>query len=383
MELLSGFGYNLVWFLVVLTVLVFVHELGHYWVARRNGIRVEVFSIGFGPEIFGFTDKADTRWKFSAIPLGGYVKMFGEASVEGHAPHVMTPEEEAVSFNHKSLGARAAVVFAGPAANFLFAIVVLAGLFMIIGKPEAPSFQEAGIGGVLEQSAAAEAGMLPGDRIRSIEGMPISSFNDLREAVANSGGRALQFEIERGGENLILTVAPRLETRTTEEGETSRYLLGVQAPGMQYERLGPISAVWTAVTETGRLTVATLSAVGEIIVGDRGTDELGGPIRIAKMSGDFAEGGTIALISFMALLSINLGLINLFPIPMLDGGHLLFYAIEAVTGKPLNERAQEYGLRIGLALILSLMVFVTVNDFIQPGTVEGRSLFEFFRDLFT
>lgn len=377
MELVTWIGHNVGWFLVVLTALVFVHELGHYLIARRNGVRVEVFSVGFGPELFGYTDRSETRWKFSAIPLGGYVKMFGEAALPPHAGGTLTPEQEAVSFSHKTLGQRAAIVFAGPAANFIFAIIVLAGLFLVVGRPVPQDFAEVGIGGVLEDSAAAEAGLQPGDRILSVDNKTIGDFLDLRTAVEGSEGRALEFEIEREGAVFMATVTPRMVTRTTEAGETSVYMLGVQAPGPEYVRQGPLSSVWRAIVETGRLTVGTLAAVGEIIVGDRGTDELGGPLRIAKLSGDFAEGGIVALFSFMALLSINLGLINLFPIPILDGGHLLFYAIEAVRGKPLGERAQEYGLRIGLALILSLMVFVTINDFVH------LSVLDFIRELLT
>ncbi len=377
MELVTWIGHNVGWFLVVLTALVFVHELGHYAIARRNGVRVEVFSIGFGPELFGLTDKAGTRWKFSAIPLGGYVKMFGEASLEPHPDVVMTDEQKSVSFSHKTLGQRAAIVFAGPAANFVFAIIILAGLFMAVGRPMPQEFVEAGIGGVVEGSAADQAGLVAGDRITAVDGKPIGDFFDLKAVVEGSGGRALAFEIDRDGTVFTATVTPRIDTTTTDTGTVQAYRLGVYAPGPEYVRLGPLSAVWEAAVETGRLTMGTLAAVGEIIVGDRGTDELGGPLRIAKLSGDFAESGVITLFSFMALLSINLGLINLFPIPILDGGHLLFYAIEAVRGKPLGERAQEYGLRIGLALILSLMVFVTINDFVH------LSVLDFIRDLLT
>ncbi len=377
MELISWIGHNVGWFLIVLTALVFVHELGHYAIARRNGVRVEVFSVGFGPELFGFTDKVGTRWKFSAIPLGGYVKMFGEASLETHQDVVMTADQKAVSFSHKTLGQRAAIVFAGPAANFIFAIVILAGLFMAVGRPMPQDFAEAGIGGVVEDSAADQAGLMAGDRILAVDGKPIGDFFDLKSAVEASDGRPLAFEIQREDAVFTATVTPRIVTSTTDAGEIKAYRLGVYAPGPNYVRLGPFSAAWQAVSETWRLTLGTLAAVGEIIAGDRGTDELGGPLRIAKLSGDFAESGVVTLFGFMALLSINLGLINLFPIPILDGGHLLFYAIEAVRGRPLGERAQEYGLRIGLALILSLMVFVTINDFVH------LSVLDFIRDLLT
>ncbi len=352
-------------FILVLCVLVFIHELGHYAVARYCGVRVEVFSIGFGREIFGWTDKSGTRWKFSLLPLGGYVKMFGEHSaptLEDGSAQTLTPEEQRVSFSHKTLGQRAAVVAAGPAANFLFAIFAMMLMFMIVGKPSPADFTETGIGGVVEGSAASEGGLQPGDKIVSVDGTPILEFGDLQEAVTNSEGKLLAFKIQRGTDSLELPIAPTIVA--TEEGEEV-YRLGVRAPGAVYTTMGPVNALLDASTETWRITVGTLDAVGEMITGDRGTDELGGPVRIVQLSNEFAQSGIVALVSFTVLLSINLGLINLFPVPMLDGGHLLFYAIEAVRGKPLGERVQEYGLRFGLAVILGLMVFVTVNDFVH------------------
>ncbi len=362
-------------FLIVLTILVFVHELGHYWVARRNNVRVEVFSIGFGPEIFGWTDRHDTRWKISAVPLGGYVKMFGEHDFEDEEEQTpMTPEETAVSFHHKRLGQRAAIVAAGPAANFLFAFVLLAGLFYAVGIPE----PLAGIGTVKEDSAAAEAGFEPGDKIVRIQGEPIESFEDLRLFVRDRAGQELEFEIRRGDDDIFLKATPKPVT-VEEDGGVERQigLLGVTPdPSLiGYEPIGPFAAMGAAVERTFGLTTQILSALGEIITGTRTAEELGGPLRIAQISGEVAQGGMVNLIFFMAALSVNLGLINLFPIPMLDGGHLAFYAAEAVRGKPLGRRFQEYGFRFGLALVLMLMVFATWNDLVSLKVVD------FFRQL--
>lgn len=377
MEFLSFLWDWVVPFLVVLTVLVFVHELGHYWIARRNKVRVEVFSIGFGPEIFGWTDRHETRWKISAVPLGGYVKMFGEHDFEEEdeaEQQPMTPAETAVSFQHKRLGQRAAIVAAGPVANFLFAILLLAGLFYVAGVP-APL---AGVGTVKADSAAAEAGFEPGDLIVRIQGEPIKWFEDLRLFVRDRAGQVLHFDVRRGDEDLLLTATPNGITVDEEGGGTRQIgLLGVTPDPSKvgYEPIGLFAAIGSAVERTFGLTTQILSALGEIITGSRATDELGGPLRIAQLSGEVAQGGLVNLIFFMAALSVNLGLINLFPIPMLDGGHLAFYAAEAIRGRPLGRRFQEYGFRLGLLLVLLLMVFATWNDLVSLKVVD------FFRQL--
>lgn len=364
MELGSGlYGFGLP-FLVILTVLVFVHEMGHYLIARRNGVRVEVFSIGFGREIFGWTDKVGTRWKFSLIPLGGYVKMFGDAnaaSMPDGSLRELSDEEREVAFHAKRLGQRAWIVAGGPLANFLFAIVLLAGLFMVVGQPFTPAV----IGGVVADSAAEEAGFQPGDRIVEINGEAIERFEQVQRLVRLAPEKDLLVKVLRDDAEVELDVRPRRFVETDNFGNRQEIgQLGVSRTGVEYARHGPFEAIWRAVDETVDLTVGTLGAVGEIIRGTRSPRELGGPIKIAEMSGQVAEIGLVSVIWFMAVLSINLGLINLFPIPMLDGGHLLFYAVEAVLGKPLGDRAQEYGFRIGLALVLSLIVFVTWNDII-------------------
>ncbi|HEY9552031.1 RIP metalloprotease RseP [Allosphingosinicella sp.] len=358
------YGYGLP-FLAVLTALVFVHELGHYLVARWNGVRVEVFSIGFGPELFGWNDKAGTRWKFSLIPLGGYVKMFGDAnaaSMPAEGSESMSEAERAVAFPHKRLGQRAAIVAAGPIANFIFAIVVLAGLFSIVGQPFTPAV----IGEVIEGSAADAAGFQPGDEVIAVDGRAVARFEELQRIVVLRPEETINFTVLRDGAEIRLQATLARVVRTNHLGEEHEVgQLGISRSGTGFIRHDPLTSVWQAARETFSIIDQTFTALGQIVRGERGTDELGGPIRIADMSGQAAEMGIATLIYFAAVLSINLGLINLFPVPMLDGGHLLFYAIEAVRGRPLGERAQEYGFRIGLALVLTLMVFVTWNDLLR------------------
>jgi regulator of sigma E protease len=367
--LTSGLGY-IVPFLVVLTVLVFVHELGHYLVARWNKVRIEVFSIGFGPEIFGWNDRTGTRWKFSIIPLGGYVKMFGDAdpaSMPSSDLPAMTAEERAVSFHHKRLPQRAAVVSAGPIANFIFAIVALAALFATAGQP----FTPAQVGAVQAGSAAEAGGVQAGDTFLAIDGERIERFEDVQRLVRLNAGKPMDLLLKRGDKELSLAVTPKVTTFTDRFGNTHQLgLLGIEHSGVEYVRRDPVTALWRAGTETLNITSGTLVAVGQMIVGARPADDIGGPLRIAQMSGEVAQGGVVALLWFMAVLSINLGLINLFPIPVLDGGHLLFYAAEAIRGKPLGHRAQEYGFRLGLALVLTLMVFATWNDLVHLRVVE-------------
>jgi regulator of sigma E protease len=358
-------------FLVILTVLVFVHEFGHYLIARWNGVRVEVFSIGFGPEMFGWWDRAGTRWKFSTIPLGGYVKMFGDSDASSGLPTPglarLAPAERDVSFHYKRLGQRAAIVAAGPAANFLFAIVVLAILFMTYGQP----FTPAEVGQVQPGSAAEQGGIQPGDVIVDIDGHTVQRFEDVQQVVRLNPGVPMTVIVRRDGQEQTLRVTPSRTELTDRFGNHYQIgLLGIARSGMEYVKRDPATAIMQAGTETWDLSVSTMKALWQIIIGTRATDELGGPLRIAQMSGEVAQGGVVAVLWFMAVLSINLGLINLFPVPVLDGGHLLFYAAEAVRGKPLGQRAQEYGFRIGLAMVLTLMVFATWNDLVHLRIVE-------------
>ncbi|MEE8506447.1 MAG: RIP metalloprotease RseP [Kiloniellales bacterium] len=376
-EFLDGLLTFAVPFLIILTVLVFVHEMGHFLIARYNGVRVEVFSIGFGPEIFGWTDKAKTRWKFSAVPLGGYVKMFGDAnaaSIPSGELADMTPEDRAVAFHTKRLSQRTWIVVGGPLANFVFALIVLFGLFSTVGQPFTPPV----VGEVMPESAAEAAGILPGDRIIRLNGTEIERFEDVQRIVRPSAGVSLEVVVLRGGEEIMMVMVPKQSELVDNFGNRHKIgLLGITRSGIEYVQHDVPTAVWRAGKETLELSVATLEAIGQIIVGARSAEELGGPLRIAQLSGQVAESGLVAVLWFMAVLSINLGLINLFPIPLLDGGHLLFYIIEFVQGRPLGERAQEFGFRIGIALVFSLMLFVTFNDLVQ------LEVFDFIKRLIT
>jgi regulator of sigma E protease len=361
-------------FLLILTVLVFVHEFGHYLIARWNRVRVEVFSIGFGPELFGRQDRAGTRWKFSAIPLGGYVKMLGDSDPASMLPAPRPSSQDGAgqdgagdregAFNCKNLGQRAAIVAAGPAANFLFAMIVLAVLFMTFGEPQTPPI----VGQVQSDSAAQQGGIRPGDVIVSIDGQRVRRFEDVQQAVRFDPGKQMTIILRRGGADVTVHVTPKRTELTDRFGNRFAVgLLGITHSGMDYVKLAPVAALTQAGSETWGLSVATLKGLWQILIGMRSTDELGGPLRIAQMSGEVAQQGPVAILWLLAVLSINLGLINLFPVPVLDGGHLLFYAAEAVRGKPLGPRAQEYGFRIGLALVLTLMVFATRNDLVHLG----------------
>jgi regulator of sigma E protease len=352
-------------FLIILTLLVFVHEFGHYLIARWNGVRVEVFSIGFGPELFGRRDRAGTHWKFSAIPLGGYVKMLGDSDAASALPDArLAQAEREVAFNYKSLGQRAAIVAAGPAANFLFAVIVLAILFMTFGRPFTPPI----VGQVQPGSAAAQGGIRPGDVIVGIDGRRILRFEDVQQAVRFDPGKPMTVVVRRGSLEVTIHLTPKRTELTDRFGNRFAVgLLGITHSGMSYLKLGPTSALVQAGAETWGLSAATLKGMWQIVIGVRSSDELGGPLRIAQMSGEVAEQGPVAILWLLSVLSINLGLINLFPVPVLDGGHLLFYAAEAVRGKPLGPRAQEYGFRIGLALVVTLMVFATRNDLVHLG----------------
>ena len=350
----------LVPFLVLLGVLVFVHEFGHYWAARRCGVRVEVFSVGFGRELWGWTDRAGTRWKIAIIPLGGYVRMFGDAG-EAVGGRVLTPDEESVAFGAKPLGQRAFIVAAGPAANFLFAILVAAAMFMTYGQRHTSPVVTA----VVEDSAAAAAGIRAGDRFVALDGETVARFEDLQRIVRLSPGRPMEAVLERDGEETALTITPRVSKQTDSLGNVHEFgLLGVRGKMTETVRYGPGEALFAAVDYTWTMTATILTFIGEMIEGRRSTDELGGVLRIGHIAGEVAKIDFSAYLHFMVLLSINLGLINLFPIPLLDGGHLVFYAIEAIRGRPLGQKAQEIGFRIGLGAVVALMLFVTWNDLV-------------------
>ena len=367
MEHFAGLIWNYgIVFVLILTVVVFVHELGHYLVARRNGVRIDVFSVGFGKELFGWTDKSGTRWRISMLPLGGYVRMFGDADEASATAddRPMTEADKAFSFRHKRVGQRAAIVVAGPAANFLFAIVGLAIMFMVLGQP----ITEPVVGEVQPGSAAEAAGLLSGDRILAIDGGAIERFQDIQRIVRLEMERALTLSVQRGERELTVVARPRVTERKGLFGDIEKVpVLGITADQARTRivRHGPGTALWESLRETEEMVTSTFVGIGQMINGTRGTDELGGPIRIAKGAGEAAQLGVPSVVFYTILLSLNLGLINLFPIPILDGGHLLFYAIEAILGRPLGARAQEYGFRIGLFLVLALMVFATRNDIVS------------------
>ncbi len=437
-------------FLLVLGILVFVHEWGHYIVARMCGVRIESFSIGFGPELFGMTDKRGTRWRFSLVPLGGYVKMFGdvdpasarhsETVQEGEQIRPLTSAEKNVAFYTQPVIRRAAIVAAGPGINYLFAVVVMAILFMAYGQPVTPPLAAAVIGG----SAAEEAGFKPHDEVLAINGKAVYRFEDIRRAIMVGLDTPLEMTIRRDGKETKIRAVPRKLDETDHFGFThSKGMLGLISPdngidirhiakidgqevadadaaraiivqkmgqtftielssgvdttnrliispppelnqglkdpkSADYGRLtliyndedfvvrhGLFSAVGAALSETWSITVSTLQALGQMFTGTRSATELGGIIRIGAIAGDMAKTGFLALVSFTALLSINLGLVNLFPIPMLDGGHLVFYSIEVIRGTPISEQIQEYAFRLGLAILVGIMLFANLNDIVQ------------------
>jgi regulator of sigma E protease len=357
-------------FLFVLTIVVFFHELGHFLVARWAGVRVLTFSLGFGPELFGFNDRQGTRWKVSAVPLGGYVKFFGD-DTEASTPSAetlatMTDEERKGSFHHKKVGPRAAIVAAGPIANFLLAIVIFTVMFTFFGKPSTT----ARVDKIEANSAAAAAGFQVGDIVTSIDGTRIESFTDMQRVVAVHAGDKLSFTVKRGDQIMQLSGTPELREVKDPFGNVHRQgVLGITrqtaAGDVLTERVDPATALWLGVKETWFVIERTLSYIGGVFTGREAADQVGGPLRIAQISGQVATIGMVALINLAAVLSISIGLLNLFPVPLLDGGHLLFYVVEAVRGRPLSERAQEMGFRIGLGLVLMLMVFATYNDILH------------------
>lgn len=440
-------------FILVLSILVFVHEWGHYIVARLCGVKVEAFSIGFGKELFGYNDRNGTRWKVALIPLGGYVKLYGDVDPasahhddtvkdsESGAVRPMSEAERSVAFFAKPVWQRALIVFAGPAINYIFAIILLSFLYSLSGKPVTPPVAA----GVIVDSAAYTAQFQPQDEVISIDGKAITSFEDIRQMMMISLDSPKLFVVKRGDETLEIQAQPKkVEDEDRFGFKHSRGLLGLISPrhavkietihsidGQSYtdteskrraiaDRMGtqftitmkdgekeeslivapqadfnplvmtpdeanpengvlflankpansfviysPIPAIGAAIQQSWVVTTGTLEALGQMITGTRSASELGGVIRIGALAGDMAQQGLVALIIFTALLSINLGLINLFPVPMLDGGHLVFYAFEAALGKPIPDQVQEYAFRFGLVFLVFIMVFANINDIVQ------------------
>lgn len=371
MELLTSaydllIGY-IVPFLFVLTIVVFFHELGHFLVARWCNVKVDAFSVGFGREIIGRYDRHGTRWKLCMIPLGGYVKFAGDenaASVpDRERIEAMSEAERRTAFVAKPVWQRAAVVAAGPIANFILAVVIFSGIFMTFGQIVTTPVVET----VRPESAAERGGLQAGDLILSVDGQKIETFTDLQRIVSVSAEIPLHLEVERGGQTVNLTVTPEFQELRDRFGNVQRIgLLGVsrspKPEDLVHVTYGPLEAVAQGARETLFVATRTVDYIWGVISGREAADQLGGPIRVAQISGQVATQGIIPLLSLAAVLSISIGLINLMPIPMLDGGHLVYYLAEAVRGRPLSEGVQDIGFRIGLGIVLLLMVFATWND---------------------
>ncbi|MDK9697701.1 MAG: RIP metalloprotease [Siculibacillus sp.] len=353
-------------FLFVLTLVVFFHELGHFLVARWCGVGVKTFSIGFGPELFGWNDRKGTRWRIALIPLGGYVKFVGDenaASVpDDEAVAAMSAEERAIAFPSQPVWARAAIVAAGPIANFILAIVIFTLVFATAGRMDILPR----VGAVSAGSAAEAAGIRQDDLILAIEGRPIESFVDIMRVVSVRADLPTTVSVDRDGKHLELVATPRSFEEKSRFGVQKRGLLGIQASRDPKDRVqrhfSPIAALGSGVSETWFIVERTGSFVAGLFSGRESASQLGGPLRVAQISGEVAGVGFLALVNLAALLSVSIGLLNLMPIPMLDGGHLVFYAAEAVRGRPLSDRAQDIGFRIGLAIVLALMIVSTWND---------------------
>jgi regulator of sigma E protease len=361
---LTTLFFNVVPFLVVLTILVYIHELGHYVVARYNGVRVEVFSIGFGPELFGWTNKNGTRWKISAIPLGGYVKMLSENEVFATAQEQAKNKDSKTDLSPDSLLAktvwqRMAISFAGPAANYLLAAVVLTGLYVIVGQ-KIPT-GAVSVGKVVPGSAAEKFGVTSQDTIVAFNGEPLKSVEDLQEKITQNPKVTVQLTIMNQGSTQPKTLSVTLDETTVRGKALGR--LGVELSAVtRVENVGPLQAVKASLSDIWRITSSTIKALGQMIMGQRSADGLTGPIGIANLAGKIAQQGFSELILLAAFLSINLGLINLFPIPVLDGGHILLYLIEAIRGKPVTEKIQEIAFRIGFAVVMGLILISFWND---------------------
>lgn len=355
--------HNFLSFIAIISLIVFIHEFGHFWVARLCGVQIEAFSIGFGKEIFGFNDKKGTRWKLCVLPLGGYVKMYGDkngASVPDLAElEKMSAAEKEKSFIFKNVYQRFAIVIAGPIANFLLAIVIFTFLFKINGLNRVlPIVDE-----ILPQSAASESDLKKGDKIITINGQEITDFNDVRKIVTISTDKELQLEIEREKQILQISITPKYQISKDFFGdEIKTGMLGITASQTTHEDLNIAQSFAQANVETYKTSLLIFEALYELITGKRSVKELGGPIKIAKYSGQTVTMGITVVAWFMAMISINLGVMNLLPVPVLDGGHLFFYLIEMIKRKPLSQKTQMIGFQIGMALVLSLMIFTTFND---------------------
>jgi regulator of sigma E protease len=368
--LISWIPLGLPAFLFVITLVVFFHELGHFLVARACGVKVDIFSIGFGPEIVGFNDHTGTRWRLSWVPVGGYVKFAGDANAasmpDAQAASTMSPAERQHVLFFKPLWQRAAVAAAGPFANMILAIVLFTGLNLHSGHNVLAPV----VGGVVKGSPAATAGIQPGDRITAVDGAAINDFEQLPEIVSVSGGRNLAVMLDRAGKSLTVHVTPQMMRSRDVLGDMGdSMVIGVRqstnTADWSHESYSLPGAFGAAATESWDIAKTTVQGIAQMVRGYASADQFRGPLGIAKMTRQVAVFGFLALLNLAAVLSVSIGLANLFPIPLLDGGHLLYYACEAVLGRPLGERAQDVGFRLGLVLVLGLMLLTTWNDLVR------------------
>lgn len=366
--LLLSFLSYVVPFLIVLTVIVFVHEMGHYLVARWNGIAIQTFSVGFGPELFGFNDRSGTRWRVSLIPLGGYVRFVGDMNATSATPDAevianASPELAPRLFVNKNVWQRIAVAAAGPIANVIFTFVVMYALLLGYGRYEIPAV----VGDVVAGSVAQQAGLRSGDKVLSVDGYTVRGFEDFQRFIATAPERQVEIVVSRDGGDHDVLLTPKAVDSPDMFGNVHRIgQIGVSrnvaAADVTLYRPNPVEAVGMTVEEVHFIVDRTAAFLGDFFVGRGDVKELGGPVKVAQVSGEVATLGVVALINLMALLSLNIGLFNLLPIPMLDGGHLLYFIIEAVRGRPLSARVQEIGFRFGLALVFTLTIFTLYND---------------------
>ena len=375
MESIQGFVFSLFSFLIVLSVLIFFHELGHFLAARRLGVKVLKFSLGFGPRLIGRT-VGDTEYLISALPLGGYVKLFGEEPSEGEAAQALSPEDRKRSFSHASVWKRIVIVAAGPVFNMLLAYLIFTGALSIGVPMYVPDFDSLMpvVETVVENSPAQAAGIKPGDRIVSINDHKISTWVQMTEIIYGSAGKALTIVVERDRRDLSLTVTPAPKTIENEEGKTvevGQIGIGKSPRGVQIEAANPLEAIYKGGQATWQWTYLTVEGLVRLVQGKLSTDNIGGPILIGQMSGQAASQGFGGLAFLIAILSITLGVMNILPIPVLDGGHLLFFAIEAVLGRPLSLRKREIAQQVGLALLLLLMALAFYNDIIRLLVKQG------------
>ena len=363
-------------FLILIMIVVFIHEYGHYYFAKKYGVGVTDFSIGFGKEIFGWNDKSGTRWKLCWIPLGGYVKFFGDRNVFSQADQEelikqYNDQDRKKLFVLKPLYQRVLIVFGGPLANFILALVIFFSIYTFIGK----DFTPAVINEVQKDSPAMIGGLKQDDIILEIDGNEVQSIMDVSKYITMSSADIIDFKVKRFSDEIILKVKPNTVLGEDNLGnKIQKRMVGIKLGAYNNEvnhvKLGPVKALYHAANEVIYVSTASLKYIGSMIMGKADTSQLGGPIRIAKISGQVAEFGVLAFISMMAYISISLGLVNLFPIPMLDGGHLMFYTFEKILGRPLSQKTQEGFFRIGVFLLLTLMFFTTFNDLKDLGVLQ-------------